>query len=346
MHKSALIRLFLATLIAFQPIFLLSLAATPVQAAVMTEAGMRFDRMSAGVSSGNVLVFFKPPSTATETQIRIDLSGSDFTFGTVTTSTTGITSIDVQGETLTAVPTLQATCSVASEVITCTTGDLTATTMYGFFITGGLTNGTAGAFSAVIATQITGPADQDVANIGLDIVTSGDDLVAITATVAPTFNFDLQQNSVAFGTLPISTAADIGSTVTIDIDTNAENGWSTWIKSANGALTSTVASGDPISSQGTSAAVSTYSSGAEFYQVSVTVGNGTGTGTPAVATGYQGDGTTTGGTLTTTFTEIATSTGPGADDTVVLTGLAAASAVNPAATDYADTWTLVGAGNF
>ena len=174
-------------------------------------------------------------------------------------------------------------------------------------------------------------------------MTNDTDLIAVTASVVPTFNFALSGNSIALGDL--STSAVTSGNVTIDIDTNAANGWIAFTKSANAGLVSTVM-GDEIDTQGTvNDAPTDYVASSEFYQLDVTVSNGTGPGTPSIDAEYDGDADT-GGTFSSTYEEIAISTGPGDSDGITFNVRAAASTVNEAADDYADTLTVVGAGSF
>jgi hypothetical protein len=78
-----------------------------------------------------------------------------------------------------------------------------------------------------------------------------------------------------------------------------------------------------------------------------TTGGGTGsTGTPTIAPEFSGNGTTTGGTLSTSFQLLGYSDGTSNPDTYSLKELALTSTLRAPASDYTDTLTFVGAGNF
>jgi hypothetical protein len=327
------------------------------EASQLTEASIRLDRMGAGIAASTddpILVVFKPTSTATEGKIVITWPTTNaFTVSSTdadhTTTTTGIPST-YQGETLVAAPTLGTPGAETTGVVTYTVGDLTAGTLYGFYITGGITNpatGNAGSKTVTIATTTSADAAIDSATVTVDTTTTGADLVTVTATVGSTFNFALGSNAIALGAL--SSGSISTGNVTIDIDSNAANGWVAFIRSEGSAATlASALSGDSIASTGTvNGTVETVSAGTENYVVdAATVQGGGGSGTITEATEYAGNGTTTGGTLTTSYNQIAQSTGQANSDTITLTALVAISTLTAAASDYTDTWEVVGAGNF
>lgn len=327
------------------------------QAAPLTEASIRLDRMGAGVAasaSDPILVVFKPASTATEGKIVItwpvsSAFVSSATDADHTSTTTGIPAT-YQGETLVAVPTLGTPGAETAGVVTFTTGELTAATLYGFYITGGITNpstGNAGEKSVTIATTTSADAAIDSKTVTVDTTTTDADLVNVTATVGSSFNFALGSNTIALGAQTAG-AVDTGS-VALDIDSNAAGGWVAFIRSEGAAATlASVSSGDSIASTGSvNGTPETVSAGTENYVVdAATVQGGGGSGTITEAPEYAGNGTTTGGTLGITYNQIAQSTGQANSDTITLTAIVAISTLTAAATDYTDTWEVVGAGNF
>jgi hypothetical protein len=164
--------------------------------------------------------------------------------------------------------------------------------------------------------------------------------------VAPTFTFVFANNSQPLGTLT-SSAISSGTGTGITITTNAPSGWNAWVKSANAGLTSANAS-KTIATTGTlDNAPSTLSTGTEGYvlDVDLTTDAGSG-GTVTLAGEYNGTTTSAGGTVSTTLQSIASANGTANGDVITLIPRAAISGITPAASDYTDTLTVVGAGIF
>ncbi len=323
-----------------------------VLAADLTEAALRMDRMSASTTDVNMLVLLKPATTDTEAEVNMTFDAGftvDTTASNITATTASVPGT-FNGESVTALPGLgSAATAVSGQDVTFSSGDLTVGTLYGFQITAGIDNpGTTGEKINTIATRTSGQAVIDSKEVAVYIVSTDLDQVSVGASVPPSFSFTLDGNTVSFGELSGSSIS-IGSTVNASVNTNAAGGWSAWLSSANGALSST-STGSTIATQGTIDDTPTsVSSGSDYYQLDVEVTNGTGDGTPSVDAEYNGDhsgGSEAGGTFGTSLEEIATSDGPGSDDGISLWGIAAMESTKEAATDYTDTWTVVGAGNF
>lgn len=329
---------------------------TSVHAATLTKASIRLDRMGAGVAAGansKILVAVKPTTTDTETSVKLTWPTTnaftvDGTAANHTTSTTGLPAT-YQGESLVAWPSIGATASsVSGGDVTFASGDLTPGTLYGFYITGGITNpatGNAGIFRVIVTTQKAGPVTIDTQTVAVKVATTNADQVTLTATVPSTFNFALGSNSIALGTLDPTTRAT--GTVNATIDTNAKNGWVAWMRSEGAAATLASAStGDSISSTNTNNPV-VAAIGSKGYVVDVKGSQGgTSNGSLTIATEYNGDSTTSGGVISTAYEQIAQSTGQASGDSLTLKAIVTISAVTQAATDYTDTWEVVGAGNF
>jgi len=320
-------------------------------AADLTEAAMRLDRMAASTTDVDILVLAKPASVATEAQVYLTFAAEFTVDGSPANIISGTAGLPAtfNGEAVTAWLGLGTTAlAVSGQNVTIVSGDLTAATLYGFWITAGVDNPAAAAtYINTIATRTSGDAVIDSKRVAVDIVTAGSDLVTVTASVPPSFNFALDGNTVAFGDLS-SSAITVGSTINIDVDTNATTGWTAWLASTNTSLDS-ASTADVIETSGTVEGTPTeLTVSNDFYQLDVEVTNGTGGGTPAVAAEYDGghSGTFTGGTFSSTLTSIATSTGPGTNDAVALFAMASIDATQKAASDYTDTWTIVGAANF
>jgi hypothetical protein len=180
----------------------------------------------------------------------------------------------------------------------------------------------------------------ETANYATAIITN--DQIAVTATVPSTFSFSLGANAATLGQLTTSGATS-ATNITATVSTNANNGWLAWVKSLNSALVSpsttdsipsanfVVGSGNIIDLASTSG-----------YVLDVQ----TGTGSPSIAAEYLGNATTSGGNLATSFKQIASKSTPAASNTFTMAVRARASAINKAASDYADTVTVTAAGQF
>lgn len=350
-NKSAqkpLLLLLILSLLA--PHFLFSF--TPaVKAANLTNAMMRLNRMTQSQTDVDILVVARATSAATEDALQIDFDSSwvvDGTASNITVTTTGIPST-IQGQALTAWPGIGSTATaVSGNLVTIASGNLTqSSVLYGFLITAGIDSPAAEQSVHTLATRASS-ADVDVADIATRTVTN--DQVVVTATVPPSFSFTLSGNTDAF-TTDLDSAAIVSTTgITVTVGTNASNGWSAWLASANAGLTSSATSETVATSGSIDGAPTTINpaDANEYYQLDVntpTAGaNGTG-GTPVVAAEYDGSATQ-GGTFSTALQEIAYGDGTTDGDTVVLTARAVPTAIRAAATDYTDTWTVVGAANF
>jgi hypothetical protein len=107
---------------------------------------------------------------------------------------------------------------------------------------------------------------------------------------------------------------------------------------ASATASSTIASTTP----GTN---STLIAGTAGYNTGVTSTQASGTGTIGVAAPFVG-GASTGGGLDTTLRTLASSNGTAGNAVLTLTNNVAIDSITPAATDYTDTITVVGAGLF
>ena len=322
-------------------------------AAGLTEASIRLDRMGGGIAANTttakILVVAKAATVGTETTVKITWPTTsaftvDATASNHTVSSASLPST-YQGETLVAWPGIATATLVATGDVTFPSTDLTVGTLYGFYVTGGITNpatGNAGTHLVTITTQATGPATIDSQQVAVDTLSSATgDQVSVTATIPPSFNFAISDSAIALGTLSTASISTNAMSTGIDVDTNASNGYAAFIRSEGAAVTLASAStGDAINSTDTGSAV-TCSAGSECYVVDVAV---TGTGLPTGE--YDGNGATSGGVIAATYEQMTSATTSVNSDSIVLTAIVAISPLNKAATDYTDTWEIVGAGNF
>ncbi len=332
----------LALIVGFSPKF--------ADAANFQEASMRLDRMTTSVTDNQILVVAKPATSETEASVRVSFDsgfGVDTTATNITVSTSGIPS-SYQGESLTAWPGIgSAATGVSGQDVNIASDDLTVGTLYGFYITAGIDNpSSAGQYKNTITTRTSGPSTIDSSKVAVRIIS--DDQIVITAIVPPTFNFTLDGNTDSFTTDldPASVVSTGGRTVTIA--TNAADGWIAWARSANTSLDS-ANTGETIETTGSiDNTPSTLSAGSDGYvmDVDLITDSGTGDGTVSIAPEYNGSESDQGGTLSSTYQEIATCDGTTNGDVLTLYGRATISAIKAAAEDYTDTWTVIGAGNF
>jgi hypothetical protein len=222
------------------------------------------------------------------------------------------------------------------------------------------TNSTAAAYTGVFTASEEGtltledatPTAIDTGNYAVSVLSGGNQIV-VNATVPPIFQFTMTGNTDGFGgNLSYSTVNATGG-VTANITTNAKGGWIMWAEDSNQGLRSTTAS-KTIASVGWNGDVpSTLTAGTEGYALGVTKQPAGTTICSAsnlsVAPEYDttGHAGTNGGDVTANFSEIGQCTGaPSANDGLKLVESCTIAATTPAATDYTDIITVVGAGNF
>ena len=229
------------------------------------------------------------------------------------------------------------------------------------------------ALQANITTyQSNGTSDIERTNWSTSVISN--DQITISATVPPLFQISFPSgNTDTFGNL--SPSQIINTTgVPFKIITNAKSGWIAWVKDSEQGLYSTTANYTIPTTDNTStpSAPSSLVIGTEGYVLDADINGGAVIGdgvelcgsedgvTPSVNDtlaidaeydGDQGAGTPThGGTLFSEFQPVASCTGTAPSssdgDIVMLRAFATIRGGTPAATDYSDIITVVGAGNF
>jgi len=213
-----------------------------------------------------------------------------------------------------------------------------------------LTNPTAGTdLQGVVTTNSAVPAAIDQGQYALTVLTN--DQIVVSAVVPPIFEFTMPGNTDAFTANLSDTGSPVTTTgVTPFIRTNAKGGWIMWAKDSNQGLDS-ASSGGSIPSVGwnTDTPTTMVPGTTAAYALSVTKSVAGGTFcTETVAPEY--DTVTSGGNggeFWSTFVDIGQCAGgPSNGDGLKLTEAATITDVTPAATDYTDTITVVGAGLF
>jgi hypothetical protein len=335
---------------------LLALFPGEVKAATLTNTYIRLNRMSASPTTTSFRLVFRTVG-AGATSVAINFNGADTTTWTgssgavnATQSTNTATCATETG--FSALPgSLSASGSGSTVTITGVTA-LSATTTYCVDLTSAsaVTNAAAGEYHPTVTV---GSDSTTVA-----VRTISNDQIVVSATVPATFSFVLSGNTDSF-TSNLSTTGQVLTTGrTVTINTNAASGWIAWVKGTNassgaatkGALLSASASNYTIPTTNANAlgsASHTQSAGTEDYGLSVSVADGAGGGTATANAAYDSGGTDKVGVLDpTNFRPIASSGGTATNDVITLKEGAVIVGSTPPGTDYTDTLTVIGAGNF
>ncbi len=312
-------------------------------AAALSQVEVRFDRMKISTATTGTICA-KPTTTATEADVQVTFptgytlgSAANFTVNTTNTAwPTGGT----------AWPSIATATDVTSQVVTFPSGDLTVGTLYCFNWANSaavtVKSSATSSNTGTVTTRTNVPATIDSADYNTASIS--DDQIVVTATVPSVFSFALSGNTDALGTLSTGSVTTSSTPRTATVNTNAKNGWQVWARDSSTGLNSSSAS-STISST-TPGTNSTLVAGTTGYNTGITSSQVGGSGTITVAAPFVGTGAGQGGGLDTSLRSLATSTGPA--DTAVLTikNNVAISPTVPAATDYTDTITIIGAGLF
>lgn len=312
-------------------------------AAALTQVFVRFDRMMISTATTGT-VCAKPATTATEASVKVDFP-TGYTLDTAATFTVNTTNLawPTGG---TAWPGINTATNVTGQSVTFPSTDLTVGTLYCFNWTNSaavtVKSSATSSNSGTVTTQDSVPTTIDSAQYNTASITN--DQIVVTATVPSVFSFALSGNTDALGTLSTGSVTSSPTPRTATVNTNAKNGWMVWAKDSSTGLSSATASATIAST--TPGTNSTLSAGTAGYNTGVTSSQVGGTGTITVAAPFVGSSTGQGGGLDTGLRTLATSGGTA--DTAVLTlkNNVAISPTTPAATDYTDTITVVGAGLF
>lgn len=337
-----------------------SLVASPTHAGTLTTTYLRLNRMKSGTATTVRLVF--KTAGAGATTVAIDMNGTDSGTAQWTNATPGGLVNTTQATSVATCPTesgaaaLPGTLSASGSgsVITITgVTALSATTAYCVDLT---------TSSSITTPTVTGEyhptitVGSDSTNVAVRVISN--DQITTTATVPPTFNFVLSGNTDNF-TGNLSTSSIVSTTgINATVTTNASSGWITWAKGTNvdssdspkGALKSAAAGNRTIpqtEATALGAASFTPATGAEHYGLGATINtDASGGGTVSLDSAYDGTSNKIGVLDTSIFRPIASANGPANGDIITVTERATISGLTPAANDYTDTITLIGAGNF
>lgn len=316
--------------------------------ATVTESFVRFDRLATGAAvSGTACL--KTSTAGTETGVIIDFPLNWTISGTAGNWTTTTTNLPVDpadnSTTATAWPGIGTATAVTGISVRFPSTDLTTTVFYCFNFAGASsTLGAAGNDKVGALKTQGGSPFVDNSSWATSVVAASADQITVSASVSATLTFSLSANTAALSTLVTSGSPTSATAINQSVITNAQKGWASWVKSANAALNSAATGGSIASNSpfnGTPKDLSALSSG---YVLDVNLNSGTAT----VNAEYNGTGNVNnGGFLDTQFHQTAQHTAtPTVTDVVDLVVRAKAASTTPAASDYADTLTVVVAGNF
>lgn len=304
-----------------------------------TKASVILTNMNASAAGPAILVF-TPANTGTALTLTMG-GGSVATTQTVSNSYNGTNCTAITGATAN-VPGAPAASGSGTTITFSGITAYTSGTSYCVVLTSStaVTNPTAGTEAATL-TAGTDAADA----LQVDIISN--DQVVVSATVPASYTLALSGNTDSLGTLA-SGSVSTSTGVTATVNTNAKNGWFLFGSDSNTGLTSasqskTIASTTPGSNTTLSAGTEGYVTGLP----SAGITQGGGVGVTSATTAYTAAATTGRGSgLNTSENTLASSTGTASGAIVTVKEYAAITALTPAAADYSDTITLVGAGSF
>ena len=323
----------------------------PASANGLTLTMLRIDRMTTATPSSG-MVCAKTHTVATEASIDVTFP-TGFILNTTAANWT-VTTTNILSN-ATPWPSIGTATSVSGTTVTFPSGDLLVDTLYCFNFSGTNTLTTGSVGNSQSGSFTTHASDTSVIDAsGYLTAVVDNDHVTVSGVVPPLFSMDLSGNVDSFVS-PLSPTNVVSTTGTdVTIGTNANSGWVAWVKSANAELTS-ASTGKVIGTYGVIDDVSTdlaLVSGQNAYNLNVAIKTDSateGTGTVSQGAGYGQEyagGATEAGTLSTTFQAIAAGSGVTDGDVLTLTERAKITSLQQAATDYADTLTVVAAGRF
>lgn len=192
--------------ISFGGVIALLLALLPVSAsaAQFTVASLRLERAAIGQTDVQYLVVAQPATSDTEAKLTLTFAnafGVDSVPANITASASGLPAT-FGGSTLTAWPGIGSTASsVSGQAVTFASSDLSAGTLYGFFITAGIDNPSAAeTYTVTLQTKTITDTVIDQQNVGVAILAN--DQVTLSATVPPS-NDDFAISLASDGSLTV-----------------------------------------------------------------------------------------------------------------------------------------------
>jgi hypothetical protein len=315
-----------------------------VSAASLSQVSVRFDRMKVSTpTTGTVCA--KPTTALIEADVQVV-----FPTGYTVSTTVGNWAVNTTNLNWptggTAWPGINTATAAVLQTVTFPSTDLVVGTLYCFNWTNtaavSVSAGASASNSGSVTTRTSVPVTIDTSPYSTASI--ADDQIVVSASVPQSFSFSLSGNTDNLGTLTTGSVAVGATPRTATVNTNAKNGWLVWAKDASTGLNSSLAAKTIAST--TPGSNSTLAGGTEGYNTGITSSQVGGAGVITVATPFVGGVLGKGGGLDTTLRTLATSTGTADTAVLTLTNNAAIGVLTPAATDYTDTITVVGAGLF
>ncbi len=323
-----------------------------VLAGDLSSAYIRLGRMRTGTSSTVRVVFTTSADATTENNLTVNFNGTDSVSwtgsGGSVNATQTISSVSCVSETGASALTGTPAASGSGAVVTVSgLSNLAASTSYCFDLTSttAVTLPSAGEYHPVISTRQDSTV-RDTAVVAVRVVS--DDQVTVTATVPPTFTFQLDSNSTAFTDVLSPGLKRQTNARTITVNTNAKTGWVAWLKNndANGLYSSTTSSNIAPTTPGTAVDVELAASTEQYVWGVSSLSQGSGVGVTTIPAAYDARGSNEGSGVDQTYRQIAASNGTAADAVVTFLASATISGITPAAGDYVDVIEVIGAGQF
>jgi len=323
---------------------------SPASASTMTQTSVVETNMVTGASANsNLFIEFKAGAADASTAPITVTFPSGFTLATSTITTNNTTCAAFFGNSPTPLGLASTTVTESgSGPSTLTTANpssaLTSGTLYCTYISAPsgviTTNAAAGTYTVSIAANTAG---SDTQSQGIDVLASGANQIAVTATIAQSFTLTLGGNADTINNPSASNYAS-STGVNLTASTNAASGWGLWVEDTQNGLFNaghTIAAGGNVTTA-FDFHNTTNGIGHENYGVTI----GTVTGNAAAATNYVG--TTNlynGGPISsTTWNEVATGSSAASGTAKLQELLDIAPSTNQAA--YTDTINVIGAGSF
>lgn len=345
--KVRLTRALTAFVFAFSAVTSSFVVYSDAHAASMNQVFVRFDRMQTSQNTTATVCAQTAAASSTEASVRVTIptgytvssTAADHDVSTVVTTSWPAGAVVWPGIGTEAT-------AVAGQEITVASTALNNTSLYCFNFTNASAITTSGSVSSshtgTVATYDSGPTLIDSSDY--TTATISDDTIDVTATVPQTFSFTIDNTADALGAQSTG-AVDVSTTPrVVTVNTNAQNGWFVWASEGGsaGMHSSTASYSIDTASPGSATSLS---AGTEGYITGVTDAQVDGSGTITLGA-YDYDTGTDGASLDGTPRIIASSDGTAEDATLTIRNQLAISALTPAATDYTDSITFVGAGNF
>lgn len=318
----------------------------------LTKPSVILTNMNSGGAS-SIIVEFTTSGSNTGTNGSLVFSGWTGSGGTGTVATsqtvsntfnsTNCTTITGASSNLPGSPTAAGTAGTGTIAITDATA-LTASTSYCYVLTSGIT---ANPTSTGVGTVAVTAGSDTATNVAFDIISN--DQVVVSATVPPSFTLALGGNTDSFTTNLSSGSVSTTTGVTATVNTNAKSGWFLWGSDSNTGLKSPSQGNYTIASKPTIGSNATVTAGDEHVLTGLPAGGitqGSGAGTTSATAAYASSGSGNGSGLDGTPRQLASSNGTANGAIVTVKEFASITATTPAANDYTDTITLVGAGSF